>query len=83
VILPRTLTLPGGYRIRIRYVPKRELMDPRTGEASDGEWDVGTMTLRLRRGIPKRRALYVFAHELVHAVHDYSHHLQNEGTARA
>ena len=40
-------------------------------EDTDGCWMVDDMTIYVCKSLPARRKRYVYAHELLHAVHDW------------
>lgn len=76
------LTLPGGFRVNIVYRTDKQI---RTYSGMDcwGYWQVGHNggKIVLNRNSPLWRQMKTFGHELVHAVHDYSHWLDRQADA--
>lgn len=84
MILPKSLTLPFGYRVSIREVTDGEMreMDDEDERVSDGCWDVETRTIYIVKTLSPRRKRYILGHELFHAVLDWQHHMLNEGAIK-
>ena len=76
---PNVVTLPGGFRIPVVYWSdrrmKRALANDPSMASRDlyGFWD-GTKIV-INSSEPLWTQVYTFGHELVHAVHDYAHWL--------
>jgi hypothetical protein len=74
--IPKTITLPFGYRIRVLQVPKRELDD------CYADWCCTTRTIRVQKSLSLARRRYLVAHELLHALNDFTHALLLHGLAQ-
>jgi hypothetical protein len=48
----------------------------------DGYWDVDDRTIRIRKKISQKRKVYILLHECLHALHDMTHQLLDEGKAK-
>ena len=76
--IPAFLTLPGPgeatFQIRIQMVKNSVL------EAADtlADFDSDTRTIRLPRGAKRDKRIYLFLHEMGHALRDYEHFLAQE-----
>lgn len=82
--LPKSLTLPFGYRVSIKEVTDGEMrdLDDADERESDGCWDATTRTIYIVKTLSPRRKRYILGHELFHAVVDFQHHLLNERSAK-
>jgi Zn-dependent peptidase ImmA (M78 family) len=74
--IPKTLTLPFGYRISIREVAKAELDD------CYADWDSSDRVIRIRKSLSTAQKQYLFWHELQHAVLDAAHAALDLGRAQ-
>lgn len=74
LVIPKSVTLPWGYKIKIRVVSRPEI-----GEDVDGLWDEEKREITICRDLPVKRKRYVLAHELQHAWLDWQHHCFNIG----
>ncbi len=80
--LPRTITLPYGYVVKIRTVPAGECKEE-DGKVLDGWWDEDTHTIFIKRTLGAARRRYILGHEFQHAALDWIHHCLNEGVMKA
>lgn len=79
--LPRVVHLPFGYRIRVKQVTKRELLF-HVGEDCVAGWIASERVIYLTRSRPIKQKRADLAHELGHAVVDYSDYLLSYGISR-
>lgn len=67
--LPHKIRLPG-FTIIVREESDQEL-------SVEGAWeyepDTGTAIIRIKKSLPVRRKRYILAHELQHAIIDYTY----------
>lgn len=63
---PQALTLPGGYRIEVRYTRKGV-------DGVYGFWESDRRRITINAREPLWQQAYAFAHELQHALVDYQH----------
>lgn len=80
--LPKTISLPYGYVVKIRLVPAGECKEE-NGRLLDGWWDDEVKTIYIKRTLTPARKRYQMGHELQHAVLDWIHHCLNEGIMKA
>lgn len=79
---PRKVTLPGGYKIPVKYWSDRKIKANLTtsgeslllGKDLHGFWD--GQKIVINSSDPIWDQADTFAHELLHAVHDYGHWLK-------
>ena len=78
--LPKRITLPFGYTVRIREVTEGAMreIDDADERFSDGCWDEETRTIYIPKTLSPRRKRYILGHEVTHCVHDWMHHCLNE-----
>jgi hypothetical protein len=81
--VPVSLTLPYGYRIRVRLVTDSEMLraldeEDNKAELVDGLWDSEARLILIRMALPKARQIRVFAHELRHALADWEHAISDQ-----
>lgn len=78
--LPKTITLPFGYRVSVKQLPDKEfdLLSP----DSDGLWLADSRLIVIRKSLPAKRRAYILAHELGHAWLDWQHQHLDEGEAK-
>jgi Zn-dependent peptidase ImmA (M78 family) len=77
--LPSRVTLPFGYVVLVKQVTDAEMRaQDEDGELADGLWDCEGRIIYLRRSLPVRRRRYILAHEMQHAVADWTHHCFDE-----
>jgi hypothetical protein len=74
--IPKSLTLPFGYRVTIREVPKKDLED------CYADWQSDTRTIRIQKSLSVAQKRYLLWHELLHAVHDAAHSALDLGKAQ-
>ena len=68
--IPKFVDLPFGYpRIKVKQRSKSQMES--YCEDTDGCWMVDDMTIYVCKSLPVKRKRYVYAHELLHAVHDW------------
>ncbi len=73
-ILPKKITLPCGFVIRV-------VVGPMTDDG-DAEFDYdsgGCGVIRMKEGMTQKQQMYHLSHELLHAVVDYHHLMIWEG----
>lgn len=85
-IIPQHVDLPFGFRVYIRRISPAEMadrLDDEEGESivAAGFWDYDEATIYLDKTLPIAKQRYILAHELLHAVNDWVHHLLNNGVA--
>lgn len=73
VRLPARVVLPFGYVVTVRQLTDAEMDSLEDGAATDGQWDVETRTIQIRKSLPLRRKRYILGHELGHALWDWQH----------
>lgn len=73
--LPRRITLPFGWIIRVEYLPEHHetLYDETTREFLDGIWDQEGKTIYINKHVSVRRRRRLILHELDHALNDLRH----------
>ncbi len=78
--IPKTITLPFGYRVTVKQLPDKEfdLISPE----SDGVWMVEQRLIVIRKKLPAKRRAYILAHELGHAWLDWQHNYLDEGLSK-
>lgn len=78
--LPKTITLPFGYRVSVKQLPDKEfdLLSP----DSDGLWLADSKLIVIRKSLPAKRRAYILAHELGHAWLDWQHQHLDDGEAK-
>lgn len=79
--IPRVVTLPFGYKIRVKQVTKRELHRIIGDDAVAG-WLACERTIFLIRSRPIRQKRADLAHELGHVVVDFHDHLLAYGISK-
>ena len=67
---PVYVTFPGGYRIRVEVMGKREF-DEENSEGDLASWDLGERVIQLRKGRTSKQRLEDFVHEMGHAYLDW------------
>ena len=75
-VLPKQVTLPGGFVIRVQEVNLTNDCNAEFGYSREG-----AAVISLAKGLTQRQQKYHFSHELIHAVIDYHHLLILEGGA--
>lgn len=79
--LPRKVTLPFGYVVKVALVTDKEMLDAMDeddpAELADGLWDVDSRIVYVRRSLPFKRKAEVLGHELDHALNDWRHWVQD------
>lgn len=78
---PKSFTLPGGFRVPISYLTRRQIIARSPKDASPlsaqdvmGFWDGKRIVICTDE--PLWRQIEVLGHEVVHATHDYALWLQ-------
>ena len=71
VKIPKSVTLPGGYKIAVRLVPVRVLRDRWNDPDLDAVWVHDEMTMYIRDNANLRDTVWFFKHEMLHAVWDW------------
>lgn len=78
--LPKTITLPFGYRVTVKQLPDKEF-DVLASD-SDGLWLADQKLILVRKSLPAKRRAYILAHELGHAWLDWQHTYLDEGLTK-
>ncbi len=73
-VLPKQVTLPGGFIIRVQEVKLAEDCNAEFSYSPEG-----TAVISLEKGLSQKQQKYYFSHELTHAIIDYHHLLILEG----
>ncbi len=72
-VLPKQVTLPGGFVIRVQEVTLSG------GDNAEFTYGEDFAVISLAKGLTQRQQKYHFSHELIHAMIDYHHLLILEG----
>jgi len=75
--IPSVVHFPFGYQVKVKQGSQAEL-DKVLGVKADGGWRVDLQTLYLLKTLDRSRKLRIFAHELVHALNDWTHWLLDQ-----
>jgi len=78
--LPSTITLPFGYRVRVKLLGDEEFN--RLDQNADGLWDESTREIFIRKRLSAKRRAYILVHELGHAWLDFSHQYLDTGEVK-
>lgn len=78
---PKWLKMPYGYKVQIKQISRKKMTEDHSPD-TDGIWDVDSGTIWLVKSLSPERKRYVLAHEIGHAVTDWTHWLVNEGLAK-
>lgn len=73
-ILPHSITLPGGYRIQIKYIPAKKIKFG--GQSAYGWWESDSRRIFINKDEPIWMQIHILGHELIHAANDYAHWLE-------
>lgn len=77
--IPRKISLPFGYIIRVRQLTNKQMDNMDKG--CDGLWDVSLRTIYIRKSLPLTRKRYILIHEVGHSFLDWQHQFIDEGKA--
>ena len=73
-VLPKKITWPGGFTIKIAIV------DMNSDMAASWDYDLqGTGIIQMSKGLSQARQRYYLSHELIHAAVDYHHFMITQG----
>lgn len=80
--LPRTITFPFGYKVKVKLMPAKECKEE-NGRPLDGWWDDEIRTIFIKKSLPADRRRYALGHELQHALLDWIHECLDAGIMKA
>lgn len=83
--LPRTVTLPFGYVVKIKLASAKECKELESPEMPTmyGWWDSALNTIYIRSTLKPAQKRYILAHEMHHALLDWMHEMLDGGVMQA